>query len=105
MMWINLMCEIPVEVDDSEVIVRAVCHPYHLDKEGRLAWVAYQPPPEDDRVSVLRHDYLGGDACKKKGQELSGGRKTYAGLAFAKAEGIRQAEVRVIDSREEFIGH
>jgi hypothetical protein len=99
------MTEVPIAILDSEVIVRAICHPYHFDKKGRLKWFAYRPPPEETKVSVLRHNYLGGDACKQKGQSLNAEGKTYAGLAFSTAKGIKAARVGLIDSREEFLGH
>lgn len=104
------MLEIPIPVDDSEVIVRAIFEPYHV-KKGKLKPAAFRSPPGKDEVSVIRHSYMGSDFCKWKAKEIEAEirvkdpNKTYRGLAVVKASQIRDVESDVIDSREEFFGH
>jgi hypothetical protein len=98
------MAEIPVEVADTETIVRAVFHPYHLNREN-LKWQAFLPPSERRDVSVVRHDYLGTENCRRHAKAMQSERKRYRGFASLKVHAVRTAGPDVIDSREEFLGH
>ena len=99
------MTSIPNEIHDDEVIVRALCSPFHLDRRtGKPTWTAFKAPPDRKDVSVIRHDYVGGDFCKRKAQELTNPSKTYRGLAFMHAKAIRRGP-DVVDSREVYVGH
>lgn len=100
------MADIPEEVFAKEVIVRAICSPYHL-KDGKVIVAAYHPTPETDEVSVMRHDYMGSDACKAKAKELENPatNKIYEGLAVLSAAQIRSAGCGIKDSRHVYPGH
>jgi hypothetical protein len=99
------MTEVPIEIDDSELIVRGVCHPYHIDRRGRLAWAAFWPPPGRRDVSVIRCTHTGADFCKQKAKSLNQQEKKYVGLAFLSAGSIKTSGADIVDSRSEFLGH
>jgi len=107
------MCEIPIDIDDTEVIVRAIFEPYHV-KKGKLKLQALKSPADKDEVSVIRHSYMGTDFCKRKANEIEAygniGKeksqvKTYQGFAVLKALHIRSVGSDVTDSRDLFLGH
>ena len=108
------MCEIPIDIDDTEVIVRAIFQPYHVNKKGRLKPKAFQSPAGKDEVSVIRHSYVGTAFCKGKAKEIEAkgnmGKeksqlKTYKGFAVLKALHIRSVGSDVNDSQDLFLGH
>jgi hypothetical protein len=101
------MQDFPVDVADSENIVRAIMSPYHFNKKGKLRPAAFRSEPGTDDVSVIRHDCMGADFCKSKAQEIAnnGSGKTYMGLAVVKALKIRQVGAEVADSRHHYLGH
>jgi hypothetical protein len=101
------MTEIPVAVKCDEVIVRGICHPFHLNNKGKLKWNAFRPPPERRDVSVIRKCYMGVEFCKRKAQELTDPlkNKSYCGLAFLRAEAAREVDADVVDSRDLYLGH
>lgn len=100
------MIDLPVEVALEEIIVRGVCHPYHV-KNDKLHWNAFWPPPERDDVSVLRHDYVGADFCKTHAKSLANEQqgKIYKGLSFFNRAAVQYAGADIVDSRSEFLGH
>lgn len=99
-----MCCDIPIDVLDPEIIIRAIKTPHHINtKKKRLRPAAFRPQYERDDVSVMRLNYMGADACKMKAKEISG--DEYIGLAALTAEEIRRTGADVIDSREEFCGH
>ncbi len=105
------MCEIPIDIDDKETIVRAIFQPYHVNKKGKLKPEAFKSPVGKDEVSVIRHTYMGTGFCKRKAKEIEaigkekGQSKTYKGLASLKAFDIRSVGSDVNDSRDFFWGH
>jgi hypothetical protein len=99
------MCDIPIPLQDSETIVRGILN-IHVNDKGKLKSNAFRPKPETDEVSVMRHGYLGSDACKSKARELSKDQVNYQGLAVLLAREIRHAGSQVVDSREgNYCGH
>lgn len=102
------MCEIPVEVEDGEKIVRAVIAPFHFDEAKlKLRIKAFRSRAGTDEVSVVRGTYKGPEFCKAKGCEAAaaGGQGRYVGLAVLTARQVRDAKSRVSDSRAEYCGH
>ncbi len=108
------MFEIPIDIDDTEVIVRAIFQPYHVNKKGRLKPKAFQSPAGKDEVSVIRHTYVGTYFCKCNAKEIEANGnigkeknqlKTYQGFAVLKALHIRSVGSDVNDSRDFFLGH
>lgn len=96
----------PVEVDDDEVLIRAVTT-WHLNAQGLKANLFHQ---RDDRVSVSRQmwvpPWLAKAYAKARIQNATlKPPKLYAGLAFVSAAAVRAHGSRVIDSREEYLGH
>jgi hypothetical protein len=99
------MNDIPIEIDDSELIVRGICNPFHFDRRGRLAWAAFWPPPARRDVSVIRATYTGADFCKQQAKLLTTSQKKYVGLAFLSAKSVKVSGADIEDSRSEFLGH
>lgn len=102
------MCEVPFEVANAETIVRGVFSPYHLNDSGtKLKWAAFRPPPCRRDVSVVRHDYLGTDACRARAKAVgaSDSKRQFRGLAFLKVQIVRAAGPDVVDSRGQYLGH
>lgn len=99
--------ELPLEVDDSETIVRGVCSPFHVSSKGKIKPEAFEPTPNSDEVSVMRHDYMGSDACKARAVGLAdpAKKKIYKGLAALAVDNVRRQGVGVVDSRVHFEGH
>jgi len=99
------MCDIPVDIGDRELIVRGILD-IHLDKKGKLKSNAFRPKANTDDVSVMRHDYMGSDACKVTARGLAHGTIEYRGLAVLLASEVRRAGSQVTDSREgNYCGH
>jgi hypothetical protein len=94
-------------IDDSEVIVRAIVSPFHVTKnKKRVIPAAFMPPYGIDEISVMRHLYLSKDKCKSKGQSLncfSDGE--FIGFAVLTAKDVRNISSEVVDSRFEYLGH
>ena len=101
------MCQIPIEIDDAEQIVRAIKSPPHIDKKNpaKLKPGAFRSKSGTDNVSVIRHDYMGSDFCKAKGKASANPFAVYVGLASISAAAIRSTGSTVHDSREQFLGH
>ncbi|QDQ85799.1 hypothetical protein [Paraburkholderia megapolitana] len=99
--------DLPLEIDDSETIVRGMCSPYHVSSKGKVKPEAFDPTPDTDEVSVMRHDYMGSDACRERALALedTAKGKIYRGLAALSAGSIREAGADVVDSRHIFDGH
>jgi hypothetical protein len=103
------MCDIPIPIDGWESIARAILS-IHLDDKGKLKTNTFRPKPGKQDVSVMRHSYMGSDACKAKAKGIrsSSARVEYKGLAVIGALQIRKAGSEVTDSREgedHYCGH
>ncbi|MDH5824943.1 hypothetical protein QFW77_18410 [Luteimonas sp. RD2P54] len=99
----------PVEIDENELIVRVVRSPYHLNKsESRLTPSAFRPPPGRRDLSVIRWRYTIPDGRELKTKIRSIGNcaeARYKGLAALIASECLAANVELVDSREQFLGH
>ena len=98
--WLVEMCNLPIEIADSEKVVRAIMSPYHFNNNGHLRPAAFRSEPGTDNVSVIRQTYMGSDFCKAKAKEIAAASpgKTYMGLAVLIASQIRDVGAKVIDS-------
>jgi len=96
---------IPLEITGPEKIVRIIFSPSHVKPNGTLKPAAYRSKSGTDEVSVVRHDYVGADFCKRKGKEMHRPQAQYMGLAVTLAADIRRAGSAVHDSREVYLGH
>ncbi|MCY0389140.1 hypothetical protein OVY01_18500 [Robbsia sp. Bb-Pol-6] len=101
-----------LEIDDSEMIVRGMCSPYHVSSKGKIKPEAFDPTPDTDEVSVMRANIIGPDACKDRAfmlqditHENPSKHKIYRGLGAIMASSIRKSKVDVVDSRDVFEGH
>ena len=101
------MNSFPHEVSDTELIVRGICSPYHVSSSGKLKPNAFDPTPGTDEVSVMRHDWIGTEACRDRSKSLADPEKNkiYRGMATLTADLIRQTGADIIDSRRHFPGH
>jgi hypothetical protein len=102
--------ELPVEISNDEIIVRALLTPQHV-KNGTARRQALKPKATETAVSVIRQR-MSTDFCKKKAQELAAniGPKMkppniYWGLLTLKAADIRSVGAEVTDSRDVYLGH
>lgn len=101
------MDELPLDIDDTEKLIRAIICPFHL-KRGTLKVksAAFKSAPGTDDVSVMRHSYLGSNVCKQKAKAIGAASPgDYIGLAVLTAAAIREAGSTVHDSRKEYMGH
>jgi hypothetical protein len=103
------MCDIPIAIDDQERIARAILN-IHLNEKGKLKTNTFRPKPGKPDVSVMRHSYMGSDACKAKAKGIrsSSPNIEYKGLAVIGAKQIRNSGSEVTDSREgkdHYCGH
>jgi hypothetical protein len=97
------MCDIPVEIDDVENIVRAVFS-HHMDRKNLRKNLFDE---RQDQASVMRHSHLGSDECRRHALEIRPGNPgvSYKGLAVIQARAIRTTGSEVIDSRQVYCGH
>lgn len=97
------MCDLPVEIDDEEYVVRGIKAKHHYDvARRRLKPAAFRPPAGKTAISVIRKR-MGDDYCKDRAVAICG--DSYIGLGVLKAGKIRAIGATVADSREEFLGH
>jgi len=72
--------EMPRLIVDDEVIVRCIFFPHHFDKSGKIKSAAFHPKAESEKISTIRHDYVGTDFCKEKAKEMESCERVYKGL-------------------------
>jgi len=96
--------DLPIEISNSEDIVRGIKTPHHVKKTGGLRAAAFRPPKGENRVSVIRL-LMGENFCRDKAKEICG--SDYIGRATLNVGAIRQKnrEVDVVDYRADFLGH
>lgn len=61
--------ELPIEIANDEIIVRALLTPQHV-KNGIVRRQALKPPANKSSVSVIRQR-MGTDFCKTRAQQLA----------------------------------
>lgn len=103
------MATLPVEVGDTETVVRAIKSPFHFKNsksKTSLSKVAFQPRRGKREVSVIRQ-LMGDDFCKDQAVAIAASdpNSTYEGLAPALVRAIRAANADVVDARDDFCGH
>ncbi|MFG7107821.1 hypothetical protein [Burkholderia pseudomallei] len=98
---------LPLKIENAETIVRGMCTPFHVSSKGKIKPEAFEPTPDTDEVSVMRHCGIGSDGCKARALALQnlGQKKIYSGLAALTAGSVRSEGADVIDSRCHFYGH
>lgn len=99
------MDNLPRDIKDVECVARAISSKpkYHVDRDGRLTYKAFQPPKGKSTISVIRTT-LGDQFCKRKAKEILGDQ--YLGLAVLRVGDVRRAGLTVVDTREEnYVGH
>ncbi len=99
------MSTFPDQIDDDEIIVRALFSPYHIADSGKLKKEAFKPQRGSNKISVMRHSWLGSSGCKKKAKELAKPDKIYKGFAALRAKQITNIKCKVVDARNEYEGH
>ena len=93
--------ELPIAVDDTETIVRALVTPAHFDK-GKLKTAVFRPKAGESSISVMRR-LMGDNFCKNKSVDI--GKGFYVGLLSITAKSIRSVDSSVTDSRDIWLGH
>jgi len=100
---------LPSEIDDNEVIVRAIFSPYHVDsRNNKLKPEAFDPTPGTDEISVMRSSILGAQWCKRKARKFENpaAKKTFRGFAVLSVRAVRAEKFCVVDSRKDnYLGH
>jgi|SRR5208283_906969 len=94
-------CNIPVPVASEENVVRAVWS-QHLD--GKSLKKSFF---KTERASVMRHTYMGTEACRVQAKAIVPGNPSlrYKGLAITRVEKFRAVGSDIVDSREIYCGH
>jgi hypothetical protein len=78
----NKKVEIPFEIQENELLVRGIVHPYfYSNKKSKLKPEAYLPASNKNDVSLLRHFYTNDDFCKKHSSSLRIGEHEYCGMS------------------------
>jgi hypothetical protein len=98
------MCDIPVEVDQAENVVRAIFS-NHVDKQ-KLRREAFKE--RNDDLSVMRHSHIGSDQCKQHALRVRPGNPQikYKGLAIIGVKEVRGVGSEVTDTRDgNYCGH
>lgn len=103
------MCQLPIDICDTENIVRVILCPAHVKVKGdskTLKPAAFRSRANIDEVSIIRQTYMSCDFCKQKGLSIQKPpMASYDGLAVIKAMAVRESGSSVQDSREEYCGH
>jgi hypothetical protein len=100
------MCELPLEVDGKEKIVRAVFEGHVNKGQTAIKPRLFRPKNGTDEVSVIRADYRDADFCKAQGKQLAANAaNAYLGLAIVFVAAIRACGSDVHDSREVYCAH
>jgi hypothetical protein len=107
-----LLRKVPKEIDDDEVVIRAIMSPYHIHKKrnNQITGKAFEAPPEKDEVSVTRGRYVSAWLAKMYAKAWvqrprATQPKMYRGLAFIPVNAVRSHGSCVHDSRKEYLGH
>lgn len=95
---------LPIQVADEERLARALFHPYHFNKAGKIKPSAFKAPSGRNDVSVNRLCALNADACKKRSKAIRNP-GDFKGFAVLSALSVRQSGSDVIDSRQIYLGH
>lgn len=99
------MCHLPIEISDTENIVRVILSPHHI-KKGKLKPAIFRSQANTDEVSVIRQTHMGSDFCKEKALILHRPPVSqYIGFAVIKAGEIRKSGSTVEDSCDVYCGH
>jgi len=93
----------PLELPDCEHVARALYYTFHVDKNGKLKWQAFQPDRGESDISVMRTGCLTATECKQKAKSTNR-QGEYKGFGLLLAEEIRKGQ-DVQDSRVIFCGH
>lgn len=95
---------LPPEIEDGEVILRALKTPAHFDvKKSKLKHSAYRPPPGKTILSVAR-GMAGPDECRRN-VKMHDLKKQYIGFGAIYAHSIRGAGSSVDDAPEDYYSH
>lgn len=95
---------LPIDVADEERMARALFHPYHFNKAGKIRPSAFKAPSGRNDVSVNRLRALNADACKTRSKAIRNP-GDFKGFAVLSALSVRQSGSNVIDSRQIYLGH
>ena len=95
---------LPLYVSDEEKLARALFHPFHISRSGKLYSGAFKAPAGRNDVSVNRLRALSPAACKQRAKAiLSPGE--FMGFAVLSARAVRDCASEVVDSRNVYLGH
>ena len=90
---------IPKELDPTEECIRCILHPlmYSISKR-KLRREALLPPPNSNRVSLLRLDYTEGGLpfCFRHGKSLSILGQDFVGLASVTPRAVKDCSDRIL---------
>ena len=95
---------LPVTVSDDERLARAIFHPFHVDKTGRLKKEAFKAPTGRRDVSVNRLRALSADECKARSVQIRNP-GDFQGFAVILTGEVRHCGADVVDTRECYLGH
>jgi hypothetical protein len=95
----------PLDIPDAEFTARALFYNFHVKKNGKLKWQAFQPERGKTEISVMRAGCLSPTDCKRKAKQMETVRKQYRGFALLHTGDVRKSDFDVIDSRQVFCGH
>jgi len=73
--------EIPLNVNDEELIVRGILHPLFIDSKSKFKREAFLPPFNRNDVSLLRRKYTNDSFCKDHCASLRISGNKYLGMA------------------------
>jgi hypothetical protein len=94
----------PLLIPHGEFIARALFYSFHVDKNGKLNWKAFQPDRGESDLSVMRTGCLAASECKKHVAMMER-QGEYKGFALLHTGQIRGIDLDVVDSRKVFCGH
>lgn len=74
--------EIPFDIHERELMIRCIGHPFFYSiNDNRIKREAFLPKPDENEVSIIRHDYTNSNYCKCYCMELQFQNFQYCGIA------------------------
>lgn len=99
---------VPVEVNNSEAVVRGVYHKMNFDRSNQLKSNVFRSPVNKDEISVVRLDYCNINFCRshfKQIEKPEGDYRKYYGFFHLLVHEVRSVQSDVVSSQESFKEH
>lgn len=104
------MCDLPVQIPDSELVARFALKPRHFNNNGTRIRNTIFRRNDSKGISVVRFEHFDASFVLQKGTDLEqlSPEQTFDGYLIVSADQVRRSapgQIDVVDSRAEYCGH